>query len=60
MLIRIGTNSFHISIGLFYYYEMARQLNFLEIVVVPGFAFTITSKRPFIYFMWGRRIKWPV
>ena len=37
MLIRIGTNEYHISIGFMYYYEKGNILNLFEFSTAPIF-----------------------
>ena len=53
MLIRIGTNKYHISIGLMYYYNKNNVLNLFEFSTAPtSFIFVICSDnwKPTIWF----------
>ena len=52
MLIRIGTQKYHVSIGLFYFYDNIKPkiMNFFEFTISNNiFAFVINQDNPFIH-----------
>jgi len=48
MLIRIGTDKYHIWLSLLYYYEKQRIFNFIDVGITGLFFFSISTARPYL------------
>lgn len=51
MLLRFGTQKYHITLEILYYYDNTKQLNLFGIIT-PLFTLIISAWKPALYFKW--------